>query len=97
MQGQFKTPGGKLVVVDFQVIEGMLRDVTVHGDFFLFPDDAFPALAAALEGTPAGLDSTHIADRVRRGLPAGAELVGASPEAIATAIQRGLAAAGDRA
>ena len=97
MQGQFKTPGGKLVVVDFHVVDGLLRNVTVHGDFFLFPDDAFPALAAALEGAPAGLDATHFADRVRRGLPAGAELVGASPEAIATAIQRGLTAAGERA
>jgi lipoate-protein ligase A len=98
MQGQFKTPGGKLVIVDFQVVDGLLRKVTVHGDFFLYPDEAFPALSAALEGAPAGLSEALIADRVRRGLPAGAELVGASPEAIATAITRGLVAPfGDRA
>lgn len=97
MQGQYKTPGGKLVVVDFQVVEGFLRQVTVHGDFFLFPDDAFPSLSAALEGAPAGLSADLMAERVRKGLPAGAELVGASPEAIAAAIQRGLADAGGRA
>ena len=94
MQGQFKTPGGKLVVVDFQVVDGLLQHVTVHGDFFLYPDDAFPALAAALEGAPAALSETQLAEKVRTGLPAGAELVGASPEAIATAIKRGLGETG---
>lgn len=94
MQGAFKTPGGKLVVVDFQVVDGLLQRVTVHGDFFLYPDEAFPALAAALEGTPAGVSEAVLADKVRNGLPPGAELVGASPEAIATAIKRGLAEAG---
>jgi lipoate-protein ligase A len=94
MQGQFKTPGGKLVVVDFQVVDGLLRKVVVHGDFFLYPDDAFPALAAALEGVPSTLSEAAFADKVRKGLPAGAELVGASPEAIATAITRGLAERG---
>ena len=53
MQGQYKTPGGKLVAVDFEVVDGLLRHVTVHGDFFLYPDDAFAALAGALEGAPA--------------------------------------------
>lgn len=92
MQGQFKTPGGKLVVVDFQVVDGLLRRVTVHGDFFLYPDEAFAALAGALEGAPAGLSEARLAERVRAAL-GDAELVGASPEAIATAVTRGLATA----
>ena len=93
MQGQYKTPGGKLVAVDFEVVDGLLRQVTVHGDFFLYPDDAFAALAGALEGAPAGLDEAALAARVRAAIPAGAELVGTSPEAIAIAVNRGLAGA----
>ena len=40
MHGEYKTPGGKLVRVDFDVRDGGLRDVVVSGDFFLYPDEA---------------------------------------------------------
>ena len=35
MHGEYKVPGGKLVVVDLDVVDGFLRDVIVSGDFFL--------------------------------------------------------------
>lgn len=92
MHGEYKTPGGKLVVVDFTVVDGMLRDVMVSGDFFLYPDDAFSALTGALEGLPVDLTVAEIAERVRLALPRGAELLGSSPEAIAAAVQRARAA-----
>jgi lipoate-protein ligase A len=92
MQGQFKTVGGKLVVVDFDIEQGLLRNVVIHGDFFVYPEDAFPALAASLEGAPSTLSEEEIAKRLAAAIPAGAEVIGTSPEAIATAIQRGLAA-----
>jgi lipoate-protein ligase A len=92
MQGQFKTPGGKLVVVDFEIENGLLQRVVVHGDFFLYPDDAFNLLAESLEGAPIESSEDALAERVRRALDGKAELIGSSPEAIATAIARGIAA-----
>jgi lipoate---protein ligase len=92
MQGQFKTVGGKLVVVDFDIEQGRLRNVVIHGDFFVYPEDAFPALAAALEGAPSTLSEAEIAARLAAAIPPRAEVIGTSPEAIATAIHRGIAA-----
>ena len=91
MQGQFKTVGGKLVVVNFDIEQERLRNVVIHGDFFVYPEDAFPALAAALEGAPSTLSEAAIAGRLAAAIPPGAEVIGTSPEAIATAIQRGIA------
>jgi len=92
MHGEYKTPGGKLVVVDLDVADGKLTDVMVSGDFFLYPDDAFPALTNALEGLSVDLSESEIAEQVRMTLPRDAELLGSSPEAIAAAVRRALAA-----
>ena len=43
MHGEFKVPGGKLVVADFDVVDGRLANVRVSGDFFLEPDDTLRA------------------------------------------------------
>lgn len=96
MHGEFKTPGGKLVIVDFDVHEGKLANVMISGDFFLYPEDALPALTGALEGAERSLGAAALAERIRLGFPAGAELLGTSPEAIATAVERGLAASEER-
>ncbi|MDQ3692562.1 MAG: biotin--protein ligase [Chloroflexota bacterium] len=95
MHGEYKTPGGKLVVVDLTVVDDELRDVMVSGDFFLYPDEAFADLTASLEGLPADLSESEIAERVRLGLPRQAELLGSSPEAIAAAVRRALASGAD--
>ncbi|MDQ0987996.1 hypothetical protein QFZ71_005279 [Streptomyces sp. V2I9] len=50
MHGEYKVPGGKLVVVDLDVEGGALRNVRVAGDFFLEPDEAILAIDAGLEG-----------------------------------------------
>jgi lipoate-protein ligase A len=92
MHGEYKTPGGKLVVVDLDVADGKLTNVMVSGDFFLYPDDAFPALTNALEGLSVDLSESEIAEQVRMTLPRDAELLGSSPEAIAAAVRRALAA-----
>jgi hypothetical protein len=90
MHGEFKTAGGKLVVVDFDVASGRLSDVSVSGDFFLEPPDALDAINGALDGAPAELDIEGLASRIRAALPDNVEMVGFSPEAIATAVKRGL-------
>jgi Lipoate-protein ligase A len=90
MHGEFKVPGGKLVVVDLDVVDGMLANVRLSGDFFLEPDDALPAIDAALTGLPVGSDARSIAAAVTAALPEGAVLLGFSAEAVATAVRRAL-------
>src|SRR5215212_4427514 len=74
-RGEFKTPGGKLIAVDFDVLDGELRNVVVTGDFFLYPEEALPILAGALEDSPITLDEAGYAARVRTALDSSAELV----------------------
>ncbi len=93
MHGEFKVPGGKLVVVDLDVIDGALSNVRVAGDFFLEPDSALDAINDAVSGLSADADAKHIADAVRRALPTDAILLGFSPEAVATAVRRALQSA----
>ena len=91
-RGEFKTPGGKLIAVDFDVVDDELRNVVVTGDFFLYPEEALPILAGALEKSPITLGEAGYAARVRKALDSGAELVGSSPEALAAAVLRALEA-----
>ena len=88
MHGEYKVPGGKLVVVDLDVVDGRLSGVRLSGDFFLEPDDALPLIDAALTGLPADADAKVLAAAVQRALPDGAVLLGFSAEAIATAVRR---------
>ena len=93
MHGEYKTPGGKLVVADFTVSGGTLRGVTISGDFFLYPDEAMGDIVAALEGAPSAASEDELAARVRAALDPGATLLGFSPEAVGRAVRRGLEAA----
>ena len=90
MHGEYKTPTGKLVVVDFGVEEGRLSNVVVSGDFFLEPPEALADIVRALEGARADLGEESFAGRIRDVLGEGVEMVGFSPEAIARATVRGL-------
>ena len=92
--GEFKTLGGKLIAVEFVVLDGCLRDVVITGDFFLYPEEALPLLTAALEGSPVGLPASAYAERVRIVLDKGVELLGSSAEAVGAAVVRALADAG---
>ena len=91
MHGEYKTPGGKLIAVDFEAADGKLRDVMVSGDFFLYPEEALTDITGALEGLSVELTEAEIAERVRMAMPRGAELLGSSPEAIGAAVRRALA------
>jgi lipoate-protein ligase A len=88
--GECKTPGGKLIAVDFDVAHDTLRNVVVTGDFFLYPEEALGPLASSLEGMPASLTEEEYAARVKAVMHEGVELLGSSPEALATAVVRAL-------
>jgi lipoate-protein ligase A len=90
MHGEFKTPGGKLVVADFDVRDGRLTDVQISGDFFVYPDHALDAINAALSGAPADMTPGDLAGRIAAALPVGTEMLGFSCDAVAEAVRRGL-------
>ena len=98
MHGAFKTTGGKLVAVDFSLEGDKLRNPRIHGDFFLYPDEALEPITAALDGIPADLPEDEIAARVRAAIPEGTEWRGAPPAAGGLAVRRARAAgvAGER-
>ncbi|WP_371552702.1 lipoate--protein ligase family protein [Streptomyces sp. NBC_00554] len=95
MHGEYKVPGGKLVVVDLDVEGGVLRHAHVAGDFFLEPDEALDAVNHALNGAPADTDAAGLAARVDAALPEGTVMYGLTSEGIAIAVRRALAHATD--
>jgi lipoate---protein ligase len=90
MHGEYKVPGGKLVVVDFELVDGRLSGVELSGDFFLEPEEALAWMTGALEQAPADLAEAELAARVRAAA-ADAELLGITPDGVALAVQRALA------
>jgi lipoate-protein ligase A len=93
MHGEFKVPGGKLVVVDFDVVDGVIANFQLAGDFFLEPDTALESINAAVTGLSADSEAGRFTAAVQSALPADATLLGFSAEAVATTIRRALAQA----
>ncbi|WP_405670094.1 biotin/lipoate A/B protein ligase family protein [Streptomyces sp. NBC_00055] len=93
MHGEYKVPGGKLVVVDLDVEGGALRNVRVAGDFFLEPDEAILAIDGALAGAPANTDTAGLTARIDAALPASTAMLGLTSEGVAVAVRRALAQA----
>ena len=92
MHGEYKMPGGKLIIADLDVRDGVLTNVQISGDFFLEPDSALESINHALDQLPAHADSATLAYAVDAALPTGVMMYGISSEAIAIAVQRALAA-----
>lgn len=90
MHGEYKMPGGKLVVIDLELRGGDLSGVQLSGDFFLEPDSALHAINRALEGQSGCADEATLAAVVRDALAADVMMYGISPEAIAVAVRRAL-------
>jgi lipoate-protein ligase A len=93
VHGEYKVPGGKLVVVDLEIEGDRISRFRLAGDFFLEPDSALDDINAAVDGLPVESDATAIASAVREALPDGAQMLGFSPEAVGTAVRRALVTA----
>lgn len=90
MHGEYKVPGGKLVVVDLELDAGHIAHVQVSGDFFLEPDTALDAINAALVGLPAQAVVAHVAAAVQAALGEETMLYGITPEGVAVAVRRAI-------
>ncbi|MGY4645640.1 lipoate--protein ligase family protein [Cellulomonas sp. URHB0016] len=99
MHGEYKVPGGKLVAVDAEVVDGVLTAVEVSGDFFLEPDDALPVVSRALDGLPADSPANVLAAAISAALTAAqvdgslvgpVAMVGFDAHAVGIAVRRAL-------
>ena len=52
-RAEYKVPGGKLLVAETEVKDGVLTTVKVTGDFFMHPEEAINDLEEALGGKEA--------------------------------------------
>ena len=90
MHGEYKTPGGKLVVVDFDVVDGRFKNMVISGDLLLYPEEELPNNTDAREGVYVEQDDESFAERIRMDLHPDTQLLGTSPEGIAIAVRRAL-------
>ncbi|CAM3795118.1 lipoate--protein ligase family protein [Isoptericola cucumis] len=99
MHGEYKVPGGKLVVVDVETSDDVLAQVRLSGDFFLEPDDALEVIDEALAGTPVGTSTGELARTVDEALREAESsgrvtgpvaMVGFDAWAVAVAVRRAL-------
>ncbi len=90
MRGEYKVPGGKLVVAQVKVQEGCLSEVSVSGDFFLEPDEALLQINQALVGQPITASVAELAQAIEQALPEAVTMFGFSPQAVAIAVRRAL-------
>ncbi len=93
MHGEYKVPGGKLVVVDFEVDDGKIVDFRLSGDFFLEPDEALLDINAAIEGMNPNSTIEEFANAIRQVLPSEVHLLGFTPDSVGVAIRRGVTGA----
>lgn len=90
MHGEFKVPGGKLVVADIETNQEVITSASISGDFFLEPDTALEHINQALVGL--SIDASHavISKAITAALADDVVMFGFSAEAVATAVRRAL-------
>ena len=93
MHGEYKVPGGKLVVVDFEVADGRIEGFRLSGDFFLEPDDALECINASVEGLNPNGTIEEFSEAIRKALPSEVHLLGFTPESVGVAIRRAITGA----
>lgn len=90
MRGEYKTPGGKLVSAELEVVDDRLADVRISGDFFLEPDSALETIQSALNGMPVDADTRQLADTINDRLGPEVMMIGFDPVTVAIAVRRAL-------
>jgi len=88
LHGEFKVPGGKLVIADLDVTDGIISRANVNGDFFLEPDTALEDINNALTGLK--YDAAHhvITQAIDNALDESVVMFGFDAHAIATSVRR---------
>lgn len=90
MHGEYKVPGGKMVMANVEVENQHLAKVSISGDFFLEPDSALEQINKALVGLPVSSNSSQIAQAIQNALAEDVVMHGFSAQAVAIALRRAL-------
>lgn len=90
MHGEYKVPGGKLVVAEVEVQHDILSQVSISGDFFLEPDSALTRINQALTGLPSNASHKTLTLAILAALDDDVVMFGFSAEAVATVVRRAL-------
>lgn len=88
--GEYKVPGGKLVVADLAADDGAITWASINGDFFLEPDEALADINVALVGLSVDAPNAAISGAVADATGPGTVMFGFDPEAVAVAVRRAL-------
>ncbi len=91
--GEFKVPGGKLVVADIEHDGERITAARIAGDFFLEPDSALDDINRAVLGLSVGASSADISAAVSAALDSDVTMLGFSAEAVGVVVRRALAKA----
>src|SRR5699024_1937347 len=86
--GEFKVPGGKLVVAVLDVVDDTITRANINGDFFLEPDEALNDINGALVGLPKSASHSSIVKAVEAAVDDSVVMFGFDAEAVATAVRR---------
>lgn len=90
VRAEYKVPGGKLVAVDLDVVDGRLANAAVSGDFFLEPDSALATINGALNGLPSSSTADTIALAISSAVGPDVHLIGFSAQSVGIAVRRAL-------
>lgn len=90
MHGEYKVPGGKLVVADLELQQDCLSQVSISGDFFLEPDSALALINQALMGQPRTASHQTLTKAILAALDDDVVMFGFSAAAVATTVRRAL-------
>jgi lipoate-protein ligase A len=88
--GEYKVPGGKLVVADLMTEDGEIAAASINGDFFLEPDEALADINGALVGLSVLAPNTAISAAVADAVGPTTVMFGFDADAVAVAVRRAL-------
>lgn len=92
MRGECKTPGGKLIAVEYDLSNNTMQRIRISGDFFIHPEskarEVLDGLRQVIEGRENNLSLQEWNDALQRALPWDVELLGTSTQAFAIALCR---------
>ena len=88
--GEYKVPGGKLVVADLAAEDGLITAASINGDFFLEPDEALADINGALVGLSTHAPNGEISAAVADAVGPTAVMFGFDADAVAVAVRRAL-------
>ncbi|MDY6769512.1 MAG: biotin--protein ligase [Candidatus Nanohaloarchaea archaeon] len=85
-RAELKVESGKLLRADVSYGD-RIEHVSLHGDFFVYPEEGLDTVEDALDGADAAADEQELADRVRQAVDADTRLVGFDAADVARVVR----------